>query len=409
VDGYAVVDVETTGFSPACHDRVVDVAVVHVSVGGHIGETFSTLVNPERDLGTQSIHRVRAADARRAPTFADVAPHLAAQLRGRVMVAHNLRFDALFLAAEFQRAGVLAPIDREFGLCTMLLAPRLLGAHSRSLTACCDAVGVQHRDAHTALGDAVATAHLLAHYLRVTGQPPPWAQLYRHADASIWPDLPVHVPLIPAQRTSSADGSADGWLDRLVIRMPSVPEPPQADSYLAVLDRALIDRHLSEVEKDALVALAADLDLTRPQVLELHRNYLTALAALAWADGVVTETEHVELVAIAAGLGLNTKDVDDALEQARHAEPSDGLGSFALKAGDSVTFTGEMSIPREEWAQRAQRYGLAVSLTSVTKKTAVLVAADPDSMSGKARRAAQYGVPVISEEAFVLLCEQLRR
>jgi DNA polymerase III subunit epsilon len=31
----------------------------------------------------------------------------------------------------------------------------------------------------------------------------------------------------------------------------------------------------------------------------------------------------------------------------------------------------------------------------------VLVAADPDSMSGKARKAAQYGIPVVHPAAFL--------
>lgn len=410
MDGYAVVDVETTGFSPACHDRIVDIAVVHVSAEGCIDERFATLINPGRDLGPQGIHGVRAADARRAPTFAEVAPHLAQRLRGRVLVAHNLRFDALFLASEFQRAGVLAPIDRDFGLCTMGLATSLLGANSRSLTACCASAGIDHADAHTALGDALATAQLLAHYLRLTGQPPPWTQLYRYAEPSIWPELPVHGPFVPAQRTGAHEQTPDRWLDRLVVRMPSVPEPPEADSYLAVLDRALIDRHLSEVEKDALVALATELDLSRPQVLELHRDYLDILAALAWADDVITDAEHAELAAVAVGLGLGVEDLEEALVRAaENRDEGHGRTPFRLTPGAQVVFTGEMTAPREEWAARAEAYGLTVSLTSLTKKTAVLVAADPDSMSGKARKAAKYGVPVIDEATFLRLCEDMRR
>lgn len=409
MDGYAVIDVETTGFSPAYHDRIVDIAVVHVSAEGHINERFATLINPGRDLGPQAIHGVRAADARRAPTFAEVMPHLAARLRGRVLVAHNLRCDALFLAAEFQRAGVLAPIDRDFGLCTMGLAPSLLGANSRSLTACCASAGIDHTDVHTALGDALATAQLLAHYLRLTGQPPPWTQLYRHAERTAWPELPVHAPLVPGQRTGAHEQTPDRWLDRLVVRMPNVPEPPQADSYLAVLDRALVDRHLSEVEKDALVALATELDLTRSQVLELHRDYLNMLAALAWADGVVTDAEHAQLIAVAAGLGLGVEDLDEALVRAGDNRAEDHeLTPFRLTPGAQVVFTGELSLPREEWAARAEAYGLTVSLTSLTKRTAVLVAADPDSMSGKARKAARYGVPVIDEATFLRLCQDMR-
>ena len=40
-------------------------------------------------------------------------------------------------------------------------------------------------------------------------------------------------------------------------------------------------------------------------------------------------------------------------------------------------------------------------LDNVTKKTNVLVAADPDSLSGKAEKARSYDIPVVTEEAFL--------
>jgi DNA polymerase III epsilon subunit-like protein len=43
--GFAVVDVETTGLYPRT-DRVVEVAVVHLSAEGQITAEFSTLINP---------------------------------------------------------------------------------------------------------------------------------------------------------------------------------------------------------------------------------------------------------------------------------------------------------------------------------------------------------------------------
>ncbi len=48
--GFAVVDVETTGLYPRT-DRVVEVAVVHISADGQITGEFSTLMNLGRDVG----------------------------------------------------------------------------------------------------------------------------------------------------------------------------------------------------------------------------------------------------------------------------------------------------------------------------------------------------------------------
>lgn len=49
--GFAVIDFETTGFSPQHHHRVIEVGLVHVSQDGVIEGEFETVVNPGRDLG----------------------------------------------------------------------------------------------------------------------------------------------------------------------------------------------------------------------------------------------------------------------------------------------------------------------------------------------------------------------
>ncbi|GGT40553.1 exonuclease domain-containing protein [Nonomuraea spiralis] len=49
--GYAVIDVETTGLRTSWHDRVIEVAVVLLDPLGCVTREWSTLVNPERDLG----------------------------------------------------------------------------------------------------------------------------------------------------------------------------------------------------------------------------------------------------------------------------------------------------------------------------------------------------------------------
>jgi DNA polymerase-3 subunit epsilon len=90
--GYAVLDFETTGLFPS-HDRVIEVAVVHVDETGTITGQWDTLVNPQRDLGAQRIHHITSAEVMDAPTFAEIAPKLIELLSGRVLVAHNASFD----------------------------------------------------------------------------------------------------------------------------------------------------------------------------------------------------------------------------------------------------------------------------------------------------------------------------
>ncbi|WP_346135032.1 BRCT domain-containing protein [Lentzea roselyniae] len=71
-----------------------------------------------------------------------------------------------------------------------------------------------------------------------------------------------------------------------------------------------------------------------------------------------------------------------------------------------MVLTGEMREPREVWESRALSAGLSVK-GGVTKKTALVIAADPDSLSGKADKARSYGIPIVSEDMFAGLLGEL--
>jgi DNA polymerase III epsilon subunit family exonuclease len=164
VTPFAVVDVETTGFSPRLHDRMLEVAVVRMAANGAIEDEYVTLLNPERDISATAVHGLTAADVCEAPTFVDVVGDVAARLDGAILVGHNLRFDLAFLIAECTRAG--HPLPAIPGLCTLrlayLLAPQLA---SRKLASCCASAGIRLDGAHSALADARATARLLLAYV----------------------------------------------------------------------------------------------------------------------------------------------------------------------------------------------------------------------------------------------------
>ena len=66
----------------------------------------------------------------------------------------------------------------------------------------------------------------------------------------------------------------------------------------------------------------------------------------------------------------------------------------------SVCFTGKMEMPRKEMEALADAYGLSVA-SSVSKNLTYLVCADPDSGSGKMKKARSMGVEVISEVDFL--------
>jgi DNA polymerase-3 subunit epsilon len=399
---YAVIDVETTGLRPSWHDRIVEFAVVQLDGSGHVESEWCSLVNPSRDLGPQHIHGISAADARRAPSFGDLAGEIADRLRGRVVVGHNVGFDLQFLIAEYERLGATVQATDSSGLCTMRLAARFLPTAGRSLADCCRWAGIELDNAHSALHDARASGELLAFILNMTGGRPAWSVTRPDDD---WPALPV-TGTPPVGRRGPAEVS-EHFLARLVDRLPRTHHP-DADAYLEVLDRALLDRYISVDESDALVAAADRLGLGRTDVVALHRTYLSQLAAIAVADGAVTDDERADLTTVAGVIGLDRTHVDDALRAARDGSVTvPRQARVRLEPGDVVVFTGQTAEPREWWERQAVDAGLSVA-DAVTRHTRLVVAADPDTLSGKARRAAAYGIPVVHPAAFAALLPKAR-
>jgi DNA polymerase III epsilon subunit family exonuclease len=185
---FAVIDFETTGFSPANGDRVIEVGVVLLGEdGGREGE-WDTLLNPLRDVGASWVHGIGDDDVAQAPEFGDVAGVLSELLGGRVLVAHNLPFEARFLDGEYRRLGHELRIHSASGLCTQRLAKRYAPGPKVTLQACCERCGIDQRNAHCALDDARATAELLRHYLEREPAPESaWADGQRESLAISWP------------------------------------------------------------------------------------------------------------------------------------------------------------------------------------------------------------------------------
>ena len=400
--GYAVIDFETTGlFSKSSH-RVIEVAVVHVDERGRITGRWDTLINPGRDLGRQDIHRIRAADVMQAPTFEQIAPQLIELISGRVLVAHNARFDTGFLLAELERLDYQAELKLE-ALCTMQLAREFLPGSGRKLSDCCAAYDIPLVDAHRALADAVATAKLLGAYIAEAPDAPGWARSV--ADAAVLPWPPFHGEAskwVSRDDVASAGPvKATSWLDRITVKLPELAGPAEQLDYLALLDLCLLDRELSTHEAQALVQLAEDLGIGRATCAALHERYFDDLVHIAWADRVLTEVEIADLVTVAQLLGLPPAAVATAIVAPPVAAGAGNVAAaaperFVLTVGDIVVLTGEMLRPRADWHAELTQHGF-VPGAGVTKKSRLVVAADPDSLSGKARKARDYGIPVVSE------------
>lgn len=145
-------DLETTGAS-AGQDRITEVGLIEVDDGYFVRE-WSTLVNPGIPIPPliQSLTGINDAMVAGAPYFEDIAQELHDAIDGRMLIAHNARFDYGFLEQEFKR------IDQDFSapvLCTVRLSRKLFPQHARhNLDTLISRHDIECDARHRALGDA---------------------------------------------------------------------------------------------------------------------------------------------------------------------------------------------------------------------------------------------------------------
>lgn len=162
-DGYAVVDVETSGLR-ADYDRVLQVAIIQLTPTGRFESSWSTLLDPGVDPGPVHIHGLTRERLVGSPIYTDVAGHITDSLSDRVLVAHNARFDWDFLAAEAARSGGALSVSHR--LCTMALTRRLdLPVPDLSLAAVARYWGVPQARPHDAVDDTRVVVDVLRHSL----------------------------------------------------------------------------------------------------------------------------------------------------------------------------------------------------------------------------------------------------
>src|SRR3954447_5023061 len=247
---YAVIDVETTGFSPAKGDRIVEVAIARFDARGRIEDEYATLVNPGRDVGPVFVHGISNTEVLDAPAFADIAGELLARMDGAVVVAHNATFEERFLAAEFARMDVALPLNP--ALCSLWLARRTLRTPNYKLTTLARTAGLSTVDAHTALADVRTVAALLPQMLAAHGEPLRYLTGLRRL-----PDLDRSTR--PKTRAVELRRGTDGWLASMMARLPmSAVEVREADAqrYLDALTLALADGRIVGGEAQQLARLA---------------------------------------------------------------------------------------------------------------------------------------------------------
>jgi len=258
--GWAVVDVETSGFRPG-QARVISLAVLGLDAHGRVEQSVVSLLNPGVDPGPTHIHGLTATILEGQPQFADIVGDLVAVLRGRTLVAHNVAFDYGFLAAEAEIADAELPVDNV--MCTVELARRLdLGTENLRLETLAAHWGVTQERPHDAFDDAVVLTGVLS------------AALERARERDVW------LPVRPVTRRRWPNGRVTHDELRPLKALASRMLCPYLNPGRYVRDRPLV--------QGMRVALAAEVARTHEELVEriLH-------AGLAYSDAVDGETSLV--------------------------------------------------------------------------------------------------------------------
>ncbi|MCX6588843.1 MAG: exonuclease domain-containing protein [Acidobacteria bacterium] len=320
----AVIDVETTGFNANRSDRIVEIAIVLLDEASRIAGEFSSLLNPERDVGPTRIHGITPTMVRNAPRFAEIAGQILDALGNVVAIAgHNVKFDIGFLKAEFERTGYQLP--ELPALCTMRLAG---GGTLESV--CFDYDVARPVVAHSAASDALATANVLQCML---ANDPDLQDFVDSLTPPCWPKSYDSQQCPPLRREDSGVPPFErgGYLQKLARRIHGVDaevptyDPSPRMAYAALLAQAMQDRIIDDKESAALISLAEHWNLTATEIATIHQQYLLQLQIAALADGVVSETERADLRKAASLLGISSaeaeRELDAALEKLSAPSP----------------------------------------------------------------------------------------
>jgi DNA polymerase-3 subunit epsilon len=162
---FAVVDIETTG-SVAGRDGVTEIAVVVVREG-RIERSWRSFVNPCAPIPTFITQLTGISDemVADAPPIRELLPGIVERIGERILVGHNVRFDAGFIDFELRRHGHKPLVNPKVD--TLALARRTIAQVANyKLGTLTRELGLDVERHHRALADARATAELLVHCIK---------------------------------------------------------------------------------------------------------------------------------------------------------------------------------------------------------------------------------------------------
>jgi DNA polymerase III subunit epsilon len=342
----AVIDLETTGLSPA-NDRVVEAAVVRIDPGQPPRLVLDTLINPERRVAATHIHGISDDDVADAPTFSAVAEHLLEALSGCVLAAYNVYFDMRFLEAELSRLGFRG---RAPHLCLMYTGS-ILGLGGRcALSEACRRSGIPYTASHEASSDALAGGMLWRSFCErfPVHEVETFGDFTRHGSYKFFQSFELEP--LPMSASASPRGRLKRRRDPGMLEDRFDLAEPNEDAlamraYWESLKAVLTDLRISSTELEHLVELRGRSGVADEQVRSIHARVFAEAISHYVDDDWLDNEEWEKLHRLHECLGLLGWAPGDRPSPASLSPQAPGSERLDV-AGKTIVFTGVLASSR---------------------------------------------------------------
>lgn len=164
---FVVLDIETTGFSPAKGSRIIEIGAVKI-VDNKVVDEFSTFVNPQIKIPKKitEVTSITNEMVENAPVIGKALLDFHNFLGNAVVVAHNASFDwDRFLIDGFAKVGV--KVNNKVVDTQDLSKITFTENKKHNLKDMCGYLGIEVENHHRAIDDAKMTAKALLKFLEI--------------------------------------------------------------------------------------------------------------------------------------------------------------------------------------------------------------------------------------------------
>lgn len=156
---FVVLDIETTGFSPAKGGRIIEIGAIKIKDGKKVGE-FSEFINPEIKIPKKITELTGITNdmVKSADVIGNVLKEFHLFINGAVIVAHNIKFDwDRFLKPAFNKIGKM--VDNKTIDTKELSKLSFPDKKAHKLEDMCSYLNIKVVNHHRAIDDAVMTSN----------------------------------------------------------------------------------------------------------------------------------------------------------------------------------------------------------------------------------------------------------